>query len=87
MPIFYFHLHNDEDVPDCEGQEFTDLNEARAQAEHQTRLFVGESVKETGKIDFRHFVAIEDAEGNLVDRVFFGDVVAVEGSLGQQAAT
>ena len=77
MPFFYFHLHVVDDVADQEGLEFADLRMARDFAERQTREFIGDAVKETGTINLRHFLDIEDENGKVLDRVSFADVVTV----------
>ncbi|WP_419555406.1 DUF6894 family protein [Sphingomonas arenae] len=42
MPRFYFHLHNDPDVPDLEGREFPDLPAAHAEAMREARVLIGD---------------------------------------------
>lgn len=77
MPRYYFHLFNDVDAPDNEGLDLLDLVEARRHAGNQARFTAGETVKLKGTIDLRHRIDIEDQQGNVLDTVRFGDVVAV----------
>jgi hypothetical protein len=78
MPHFYFHLHNDMDAPDDEGQEFKDLDAARAFAVRQVQHLAGETVKETGRIVLDHRIDIEDEQQNVLDTIRSGDVVKIE---------
>lgn len=78
MPRFYFHLHNDLDVPDEEGKELSDLNAARAYASEQARGLLGELAKEEGRIVLHHRIDIEDEQRVVLQTVFFREVVTVE---------
>jgi hypothetical protein len=78
MPRFYFHLHNDIDVPDEEGKDFAVLADARAYALVQVRHVAGETAKDTGRIVLSHRIDIEDAEQRVLDTVRFGDGVMGE---------
>lgn len=46
VPMFYFHLHNDLDVPDSEGADLADLETAIVRASCQARALVCEVTKE-----------------------------------------
>ncbi len=78
MPRFHFHLHNDVDVPDEEGQELPDLNAALAWARNQARNLIGELVKETGRVTLHHRIDIANEQSEVVGTVRFGDVVKIE---------
>lgn len=78
MAQFYFHLHNDIDVPDDEGHDLPDLQAARAHAMHQARMLVGELAKDEGRIVLHHRIDIEDEHGTVLDSVQFRDVVSIE---------
>jgi hypothetical protein len=78
VPQFYFHLYNDMDVPDDEGEDLPDLHAARAYADRQARALVGESAKQEGRIVLWHRIDIEDEQGAVLDVVHFRDVVQVE---------
>jgi hypothetical protein len=78
VPKFYFHLINDMDVPDEEGQELPDLAAARAHGVRQAQILIGEMAKEEARIVLHHRIDIEDEEGTVLDTVRFRDVVSVE---------
>jgi hypothetical protein len=78
MPRFYFHLRNDMDVPDNEGKELRNLEEAVAYALNLTRFEAAELVKENGRIVLSHRIDIEDEQHIVLETVHFSDVVKVE---------
>ena len=78
MPRFYFHLINDMDVPDDEGQDLPDLAAARAVAVSQARALIGETAKDQARVVLHHRIDIEDEAGTVLDPVLFRDVVSVE---------
>lgn len=78
MPRFHFHLHNDMDVPDEEGQELPDLDAALTWARTQARNLIGELVKETGRLALHHRIDIVNEHGVVVGTVRFGDAVKIE---------
>ena len=77
MPLFYFHLINDVDVPDDEGKELPDLDAALQHARTQARFTAAETLKSDGKIALSHRIDIEDDSGNVVGTVTFGEVVTI----------
>lgn len=78
MPMFYFHLYNDMNVPDEEGVELADLDAARAHAVRQVRVTFAETAKDHGRVVLHHRIDIEDGQGAVVDTVYFRDAVKVE---------
>jgi hypothetical protein len=78
VPRFYFHLHNDVDVPDHEGAELPHLEAAIVRASSYARNLVGELAKDEGRIVLHHRIDIEDENGAVLETVRFGDVVKVE---------
>lgn len=78
VPRFYFHLLNDVDAPDHEGKELPDLDAAREVARGNARFTAGETLKEHGHLTLSHRIQIEDADGNVLDTVYFGEVVDIE---------
>jgi hypothetical protein len=76
MPRFYFHLHNDVDVPDKGGEEFPDLAAARAHALSMARFEVAEAAK-AGRILLSHRIDVEDEHGTVLATVPFGEAVQV----------
>jgi hypothetical protein len=78
MPKYFFHLHNDIDVPDPEGTQLTDLGAAHTYAANQVCDLMGETIKEERRLVLHHRVDIEDERGAVLDTVWFREVVAVE---------
>ena len=78
MPRYYFHLLNDVDAPDQEGRELPDLDAARDHARQNVLFTAAETIKEKGHLVRSHRIEIEDADGNVLDRVYFGDMVTIE---------
>jgi hypothetical protein len=78
VPRYFFHLRNDLDVPDLEGQELPDLGSARAQAVAYAVDMAAASVLEHRKVNLRHRIDVEDEAGQVLDTVNFGDVIAIE---------
>jgi hypothetical protein len=78
MPRYYFHLHNDLDVPDEEGVELTDVDAAREYAERNAVFTMAETLKESGRLNLRHYVDIQDEQGKVLATVRFRDVVSIE---------
>lgn len=77
MPRYYFHLHNDMDVPDEEGQELNDLEAARAVAVTNIRELICEELQK-GRIALHHRIDIADDHDIIVSTITFADVVKVE---------
>ena len=78
VPRFYFHLHDDMDVPDDLGVELPSLESAIAYAFDQTRHLAGQMVIETGRLALGHRIDVEDENGTVLDSVEFRDVIKVE---------
>jgi hypothetical protein len=79
VPKFYLHLRNDVDAPDEEGVELPDLEAARQTAAANARFTLGQVALDEGKINFEHRIDIEDESGEVLESVYFRDVVKVEG--------
>ena len=77
MPKFYFHLHNDEHVPDASGKELADLDAARTHAVSMARFEVSEAAKRDGRIVLSHHIDVANAEGAVLASVHFRDAVEV----------
>ncbi len=78
MPHFYFHLHNDHDVPDEEGREFPTVEDAVGYAEEMVRFEVSEIVKEESRITLTHRIDVEDEQRSVVASVLYGAVVEIQ---------
>lgn len=79
VPRFYFHLHDDMDVPDDLGVDLPSLEAAIAHACEQVRHLAGQRVIEAGKLALSDRIDIEDENGTVLDSVQFRDVIKVEG--------
>ena len=78
MPRYFFHLHDDLDIPDDLGADLPSLDGAIAYACRQARHLAGQMVIETGRIVLGHRIDIEDENGVVLDSVHFRDVIKVE---------
>ena len=78
MARYYFHLLNDVDARDDEGKEFPDLSAARDYARRNIRFTAGEVLKEQGDLVLSHCIQIEDAERNVLDTLYFRDVLNIK---------
>ena len=78
MPRFYFHLYNDMDVPDEEGQDLPDLSAAQAFALEQARALVAAMATEEGRIALHHRIDIEDGQRAVLGTMMFRDAVKIE---------
>ena len=78
MPLFYFHLFNDQDVMDREGTDLPDAGAAGAYASQLAKFEAGEAVKSNGRIVLSHRIDVEDKDHRAVTTVWFRDVVHVE---------
>jgi hypothetical protein len=79
MPRFFFHLINDLDVPDPDGEELPDLDTARDRAAKNAREMMALSLVETGRIARHHRIEVSDESGKIVHVARFGDVLTIEG--------
>ena len=78
MSRYYFHLHNGVDAPDLEGVELRDMAAALLHAMHSARFTAAQTVKELGHIVGGHHIDIEDADGQILETVYFRDAVKIE---------
>ena len=78
VPRFYFHLINDMDVPDNEGEDLPDLADAQAFALRQARAMIAAMILDEGRIVLHHRIDIEDDKHRLVGTVTFRDAVTIE---------
>jgi hypothetical protein len=77
MTRYFFHVFNDEETRDEDGQEFADLAAARASAERDCLALAVDSITEHRHLIMHHRIEIENASGLTVDTVRIGDVVSV----------
>lgn len=78
MARYFFHLLNDVDAPDNEGKELPNLEAAREHACRNIRFTAGEIIKERGDLVLSHRIQIEDAERNVLDTIYFRDVLNIQ---------
>ena len=78
MPRFYFHLLNDVDAPDHEGKELPDLDSAREHARYSARITIAETIKDQGRFNLDRRIDVEDERGQVLDTIWFRDVVKVD---------
>jgi hypothetical protein len=78
MPRFYFHLINDMDVPDHEGEDLPDLAAAQAFALRQARAMIAAMALDEGRLVLHHRIDIEDEQHSLVGTMAFRDAVRIE---------
>ena len=78
MPKFFFHVRDDMDVPDDEGAELRDIETARDFAAQSARILMCETLKESGRINLRHRIDVQDEQGAVLASVPFGDAVRIE---------
>jgi hypothetical protein len=77
MPRFYFHLYNDADVSDEDGEELPNLAAARAHAISMARFEISEAAKRDGRIVLSHRIDVEDEDAAVLASVHFRDAVQV----------
>lgn len=75
---YYFHLINDVDVRDEEGQTFPDVGAARQFAIRQARALIAAGAVDEGRIVLHHRIDIEDDRHALVESLHFRDAVTIE---------
>lgn len=66
------------DAPDAEGRELPNLEAALEFARRNAIFTAAESLREKAHLVRSHRIDVEDAEGNVLDTVHFGDVVTIE---------
>ena len=76
MPHFRFHVINDIDAPDEEGQELPNLAAAHLKAIDYVRDLASAAVRQ-GRLDLKHRIDVEDDEGKVLLTVTFGDAIEV----------
>ena len=77
MPKFFFHLHNDVEVPDRVGTELPSLDEARTKAVGAARGVMAADIVEAGHITLSHRITVKNALGGVLLEVPFRACVEV----------
>lgn len=76
MARFFFHIKNDIEVTDPEGQELDNLAAARQQAVHYARDLAAEAVRQ-GEVDLKHRIVVADEDGDDILTVTFAEAFAI----------
>ena len=79
MPTFKFTFHPELSVAEPQCRTFADLDSARDFARLSVRFIASEALKDKGRLDLNHHIDIESADGELLERLKFGDVLEIEG--------
>ena len=78
MPRYYFHIFNDMEVRDDDGQQLRDVAAARKEARDAAADLIRDEIKAGRKIHPDHRIEIEDERGHMVAVLRFGDLIADE---------
>ena len=76
MANYRFHVLNDIDAPDEEGQELDNLAAAHLKAIDYARDLASAAVRQ-GRLDLTHRIDIEDEAGTTLLTVTFADAIEV----------
>jgi hypothetical protein len=77
VPRFFFHLYDDCIVLDEEGSDLVDVGAARGEAIRSARSIMAEQIGH-GQLNLGHRIEVEDANGDPVLTLTFGDAVTVQ---------
>jgi hypothetical protein len=77
MPWFYFNLFDDIASIDEEGRDLSSADEAHSEAVKSAREMACAEV-DKGHLHLHHRIDVVDSTGELIERVWFRDVVRVE---------
>jgi hypothetical protein len=78
MPLFYFHVHDDQNVVDEEGRDLPDLDAARHCAVEGARDLICADVRQ-GRLNLGHSIIVTDSAGLVVARIPFGEAFTITG--------
>jgi hypothetical protein len=76
MQRFFFHVHDNLDVPDEDGSEVPDLDSAVRVAVRAVRGLACEQVAK-GHLNLQHRIEVKDAAGAVLATVRFADAIEV----------
>jgi hypothetical protein len=76
MPLYYFHVYNDDITLDDEGAELADEHAALARAIKEARVLAAETVR-NGHLTTDHRIEVVDADQNPIGTVTFGEAVEI----------
>jgi ATP-dependent 26S proteasome regulatory subunit len=76
MPLYRFHVRNDIDAPDDEGENLHNLAAAHLKAIDYARDLASAAVRQ-GRLDRKHRIDVEDEDGKVLVTVTFAEAVEV----------
>lgn len=76
MTLYRFHVINDIDAPDEEGQDLDNLALAHLRAIDSARDLAAAAVRQ-GRLNLKHRIDVEDAAGEVLLTVTFAEAVEV----------
>lgn len=77
MPQFHLNVFNSIYALDEEGIERASLEVAKLEAIEGARDMIANLIRYGNPVHLNHRIEITDEAGNLLDKVFFGDVIDV----------
>ena len=77
MPRFFFHIVDGRIVQDEEGQEFANLEDAKADAVASARAIMRDALWE-GRLPLNESIQIADDQGHILTVIRFRDTVTIE---------
>lgn len=79
MAVYFFHLRNDRDeILDHAGRRLDDMGAVRVAALEEARGVLAADAK-AGRLDFGHWIAVENERGEEVYRLGLADAVEIAG--------
>lgn len=75
MPHFHLNVFNSVDAPDAEGNDYDDLEAAKAEAIAGAREMIAFAVKDGRPVFRSHRIEVTDDAGATLHIVRFGDMV------------
>ena len=78
MPRFHFRLFDDVEFPDPEGDELSSLASARTVAVLNARVTAALRMQQKRRLNPDNRIVIEDERGNVLETVYFHDVLVTE---------
>jgi hypothetical protein len=76
MPQYFFHVLNDIESRDDDGQFFTNLDEAVTEARETAADLIRDEIRAGRQIHPDHRIEIEDEQSRVVHVLRFGDLFA-----------
>ena len=78
MPRYFFHLFNDENFKDDEGQELANAAVALQRAVTEAREIAAESVR-NGKLNLGHHIQVVQDDDEEIGKVTFREAIQIKG--------